>query len=41
MPMEWKPAQRRQKDTEATWTKKHGQSYFGYKVRSAPTGATS
>ena len=32
MPMEWKPAQRRQKDTEATWTQKHGQSYFGYKV---------
>ena len=32
MPIEWKPAQRRQKDTEATWTKKHGQSYFGYKV---------
>jgi hypothetical protein len=32
MPMEWKPAQRRQKDTEATWTKKHGKSYFGYKV---------
>ena len=32
MPMDWKPAQRRQKDTEATWTKKHGKSYFGYKV---------
>jgi len=32
MPVGWKPAQRRQKDTEATWTKKHGQSYFGYKV---------
>ena len=32
MPIEWKPAQRRQKDTEATWTQKHGKSYFGYKV---------
>lgn len=31
-PADWKPAQRRQKDTEATWTKKHGKSYFGYKV---------
>ena len=32
MPVNWKPAQRRQEDTEATWTKKHGRSYFGYKV---------
>ena len=32
MPVGWKPAQRRQKDTEATWTQKHGKSYFGYKV---------
>ena len=32
MPMDWKPAQRRQKDTEATWPQKHGKSYFGYKV---------
>ena len=32
MPVDWKPAQRRQKDMEATWTKKHGKSYFGYKV---------
>lgn len=32
MPADWKPAQRRQKDTEATWTKKHGKSSFGYKV---------
>lgn len=31
-PADWKPAQRRQKDTEATWTRKHGQSYFGYKL---------
>jgi IS5 family transposase len=32
MPADWNPAQRRQKDTEATWTKRHGKSYFGYKV---------
>jgi transposase, IS5 family len=31
-PAEWKPAKRRQKDTDATWTKKHGKSYFGYKL---------
>lgn len=30
-PSDWKPAQRRQKDTDATWTKKHGKSAFGYK----------
>lgn len=32
MPAEWKPAKRRQKDLEATWTKKHGKSHFGYKL---------
>ena len=32
MPANWKPAQRRQKDLDARWTKKHGKSYFGYKV---------
>lgn len=32
MPADWKPAQRRQKDIDATWTKKHGKSYFGYKL---------
>ena len=32
MPADWTPAKRRQKDTEARWTKKHGKSYFGYKV---------
>jgi transposase, IS5 family len=32
MPITWKPAKRRQKDTDARWTKKHGKSYFGYKV---------
>ena len=33
VPQEWaeKPAKRRQKDTQARWTKKHGKSYFGYK----------
>ena len=32
MPIEWKPAKRRQKDIEARWTKKHNKSYFGYKL---------
>lgn len=32
MPIEWTPAKRRQKDVDARWTKKHGKSYFGYKV---------
>jgi len=32
MPIDWLPAKRRQKDMDATWTKKHGKSYFGYKV---------
>jgi len=32
-PADWekKPAKNRQKDKDARWTKKHGQSYFGYK----------
>ena len=32
-PKEWadKPARRRQKDTDARWTKKHGKSHYGYK----------
>lgn len=32
-PTEWdeQPAKRRQKDTEARWTKKHGASHYGYK----------
>ena len=32
-PADWEvqPAKRRQKDTEARWTKKHGTSHFGYK----------
>jgi IS5 family transposase len=32
MPADWKPAKRRQKDMGARWTKKHGKSFFGYKV---------
>lgn len=32
MPVDWKPAKRRQKDVDATWTKKHGKSHFGYKL---------
>jgi IS5 family transposase len=32
-PSEWEdqPNKRRQKDTDARWTKKHGRSYYGYK----------
>lgn len=32
MPVDWKPAKRRQKDLDATWTKKHGKSHHGYKL---------
>lgn len=32
MPVSWRPAKRRQKDIDATWTKKHGKSHFGYKL---------
>ncbi len=28
---EWCPNKKRQKDTEARWTRRHGKSYFGYK----------
>ncbi len=31
-PIGWKPAQRRQKDLDTTWTKKHDKSHFGYKL---------
>jgi IS5 family transposase len=31
-PVGWTPAERRQRDADATWTKKHGESYFGYKA---------
>ena len=30
-PTEWDKAKRQQKDTDARWTKKHGQNHFGYK----------
>lgn len=32
LPADWTPAKRRQKDIDATWTKKHGTSHFGYKL---------
>lgn len=32
MPADWKPAKRRQTALDATWTKKHGKSHFGYKL---------
>jgi len=32
MPTDWKPAKRRQKDLDATWTKKHGKSHHDYKL---------
>lgn len=31
MDPEWNESQRRQRDIEARWTKKHGHSFFGYK----------
>lgn len=31
-PADWSEAKRRQKDTDACWTKKHGKSHFGYKM---------
>ena len=32
MPRGWSPAKRRQKDLDASWTKKHGKSHYGYKL---------
>jgi IS5 family transposase len=32
IPEDWSKAKRAQKDLEATWTQKHGKSYFGYKA---------
>ena len=32
VPADWTPAKRCQKDLDATWTKKHGRSYHGYKI---------
>ena len=31
VPGEWAESKRRQKDTDARWTRKNGKSYFGYK----------
>jgi IS5 family transposase len=31
-PRDWNPAKQRQKDTDASWTKKHGKSHHGYKI---------
>ena len=32
MPADWSPAKRRQKDPDATWTKKHGKNSYGFKL---------
>ncbi len=32
VPEDWSPAKRAQKDVEARWTKKHGKSFYGYKL---------
>lgn len=32
VPEDWHAAKRSQKDTDARWTKKHGKSFYGYKV---------
>ena len=32
MPADWTPVKRCQKDLDAPWTKKHGNSYHGYKI---------
>ena len=32
MPDDWNAAKRAQKDAEARWTKKHGNSFYGYKL---------
>ena len=31
-PSNWKPAKRRQKNSDASWAKKHGKNYYGYKL---------
>jgi len=35
MPLGWKAYKRAQKDIDARWTKKHGKSYFGYKLHAS------
>jgi IS5 family transposase len=32
VPEAWKPSKRQHKDVQARWTKKHGKSFFGYKL---------
>lgn len=32
VPSDWSTAKRAQKDVQARWTKKHGKSYYGYKL---------
>ncbi|MGH8608381.1 MAG: hypothetical protein ACREX9_13480 [Gammaproteobacteria bacterium] len=32
MRSDWSPAKRRQKDLDASWSKKHGKSHYGYKL---------
>lgn len=32
VPADWNAAKRAQKDVDARWTKKHGKSYYGYKL---------
>lgn len=32
VPQDWNAAKRAQKDVEARWTKKHGKSFYGYKL---------
>ena len=42
-PKEWgkEPAKNRQKDKDARWTKKHGNSFYGYKNHVNVDGRTS
>ena len=35
MPSDWSPSKHRQKDVQARWTQKHGQSDFGFKLSSS------
>jgi len=32
IPSDWKPAKRRQKESDASWTQKHGKNHYGYKL---------
>jgi len=35
VPADWNAAKRSQKDMDARWTKKHGKSYYGYKLHAS------